>query len=79
MTEQDGRYYRSRLFPCYEGLVSDSTVDGLYGILASDEALAHSLCVPTFVFTRQRFGEICGDPELFFLVQRLACRRVHFL
>jgi hypothetical protein len=79
VTEQDGRYYRSRLFPCYEGLVSDSTVDGLYGILASDEALAHSLCVPTFVFTRQRFGEICGDPESFFLVQRLACRRVHFL
>ena len=79
MTEQDGRYYRSWLFPCYEGLVSYSAVDGLYGILASDEALAHSLCVPTFVFTRQRFGEIAAILKSFFLVQRLACQRVHFL
>ena len=70
MTEQDGSHYRSWLFPCDERLVSDCAVDGLDGILGNDEAVAHSLRVSIFVFTRQRVGEIatilnhpfsCGD------------------
>ncbi len=73
VTEQGGSYYRSRLFPCHERLVSNSAVDGLDGILGNDKAVAHLFVCPSLYSHANVSARLRRSLILFFLVRRLAC------